>query len=180
MKRPMHLPFIVLLVLIAIFLLGYFGEIDLFFCNKCVSEAAIFELKDKTNNKYIIDPIIIVKRVENNNKIRIDTLHSNKSIKMHTGTSISEITENLCNDYSCYFVADSILIVNGKPGKYSFNILKEGYNNINLENVMVKSSGNPRCKYAKSKYYKIDLQRQSDLNEKDTLNIILIIIAATK
>jgi hypothetical protein len=136
--------------IIAIFACSLFqcSQFGTFLClNKCVSEATIFELIDQESKKHIINPIIIMK-YENRNA---DTLNPNGNK---------------------YIASDSIVIVPGDAGTYSFVILNEGFREIKLENIKVKHSGNPFCKMAKPEHFILNLTRIESGNNQETINQI--------
>ena len=124
------------------------SQIGTFLClNKCVSEAAIFELIDQKSKTHVLNPKIIMKYKNRN----ADTLNPNENK---------------------YLVSDSIIIVPGDAGRYSFLILNEGYKEIRLENIKVKHAGNPFCKMAKPEHFILNLTRIESGNNQETINPI--------
>jgi hypothetical protein len=148
------MKYLILLTLILTFNCAIFRSKNDWFldCNKCVSEAAEFELIDQTINKHIINPIIIIK---NNN--RIDTLNLEKS-KFEKNGHLG--------------FGDTIISIDGKPGIYSFIIQTKGYDTIKLVNIVVKHVGDPRCEMAATEHFILNLHKIGASKNSDTLNNI--------
>jgi hypothetical protein len=112
------------------------------FCHKCFEVMASIEVIDAETKQYISYP-----------KIEI-VCHSNNKIR------------NRIVDRD--FMGDSTHIrIEGKPGKYSFYIRKEGFKEIKIENIKIKHFGYFRCNQPKTehlllKMYKIDEKTENE------------------
>jgi hypothetical protein len=113
------------------------------FCPKCISETVRIELIDNTLNKHITDPMIIIIKSEK----EIDTLDLEKD-----NTKFSK---------NGYLGRDTLICIIGEPGTYSFRIQTKEYEEILLENIVIKPAGDPRCKMAATEHFILNLQKRN-------------------
>ena len=100
----------ILILLLPAFIINCFAP-DLLFCHKCIEVMASIEVVDSETNQYIANPEIEI------------VCHSNKKIRNRI------VNQDV--------IGDSLHIrIEGKPGRYSFFIRKEGYNEIKIENLL--------------------------------------------